>query len=757
MRPARRKALALSPTRKLNGVEIVTLAKHLAKSGFVFAVASQEKGKGPSDDLATIVFRGAAGRDVKPIFARLMGTAMGANKPAVVKKGGRNVVVVPMASGKDSWSWWAEQNDLVITLGKQTDEAVLEVIDGKRPNAVEHPLRADLARTEAGFNPVAVFFMDATAAPSGSEAAKGLAPLVAAGLTRVDYRWGFNDDALMSVTRLKAPKPRKGVLALFDQPTFDKGKLPPLPDGIDSFTVVSVDAVKALDTLLALAPTPDAKGKITEPIDTLKTKARIDLRKDLLSHLGPKVAVYIMPGTTPTRSAGEGEGRDAAAGAPAAGGGPFAGVLGGPAAMLGLGGSQPIPRLTLVAEIDKPVLVARTLDNLMVFVNRQLKEQAAEAAAEARAGEGDEPAAKTKGARRPSAASVQAPEFKLMPGAKETERIYVLNLPPGQSRRLPVGFRPTVRLGATQLVVSVTPDAARLALDAKPGAWTPSAELAPAFDQLPNPLMVLNVSDPRSTMPELLASLPATLQRGVNTAVALGQARATEGANGARRGGPRGPGNVAAGMPGPGGGYPGAAGGSSNTPGAIPGGSSSPYPGAGSSSSSSSSGGYPGAQPGPGGMPGAAGGDAASGATTLQFDIDPAKLPKADDLRAKLFPGSFAISADDQEVRIVSRQAFPNLVSPGSAIGIALALPAIQAAAHRRDQGRGGPGSRARRSSRARRCGHRPGSDDAPRGRARRPRHAGRQALSLTDPGRGSTRPGRALLRRLVGARGYPG
>ena len=33
------------------------------------------------------------------------------------------------------------------------------------------------------------------------------------GVKAVDYRWGFDDDSLMSVTRLIAPKPRKGLTA----------------------------------------------------------------------------------------------------------------------------------------------------------------------------------------------------------------------------------------------------------------------------------------------------------------------------------------------------------------------------------------------------------------------------------------------------------------------------------------------------------------------------------------------------------------
>ena len=101
----------------------------------------------------------------------------------------------------------------------------------------------------------------------------------------------------------------------------------------------------------------------------------------------------------------------------------------------------------------------------------------------------------------------------MMPSAAK-DKVYVLNFPAGETRTLPAGLRPTVRLSNKMLAVATSPDVARLATEAKPGAWTPPADLAPAFDQLPKAMTFLSVSDPRSTVPELLATLPATLQRG---------------------------------------------------------------------------------------------------------------------------------------------------------------------------------------------------------------------------------------------------
>ena len=66
----------------------------------------------------------------------------------------------------------------------------------------------------------------------------------------------------------------------------------------------------------------------------------------------------------------------------------------------------------------------------------------------------------------------------------------------------------------------------------------------------------------------------------------------------------------------------------------------------------------------------------------IQLKVDPAKLPKAEELKALMFPGTLAVVVDDTSIRLVSRGSFPNnrgRAGHGS-IGTALLLPAIQAA-----------------------------------------------------------------------------
>ncbi len=61
--------------------------------------------------------------------------------------------------------------------------------------------------------------------------------------------------------------------------------------------------------------------------------------------------------------------------------------------------------------------------------------------------------------------------------------------------------------------------------------------------------------------------------------------------------------------------------------------------------------------------------------------VDPNVLPRAEELRPLLFPGSLAIVSDRNGVRIVSRESFPSVSSPAvSGVLVGLLLPAVQSA-----------------------------------------------------------------------------
>ena len=83
------------------------------------------------------------------------------------------------------------------------------------------------------------------------------------GLKSIDLRWGFQDGALVTRLRVAAPVPRRGVLALLDQPAFGVETLPPLPANLTSLFVLSVDLAKTYDqieTLMKLVDPPVPHG-----------------------------------------------------------------------------------------------------------------------------------------------------------------------------------------------------------------------------------------------------------------------------------------------------------------------------------------------------------------------------------------------------------------------------------------------------------------------------------------------------------------
>jgi hypothetical protein len=78
------------------------------------------------------------------------------------------------------------------------------------------------------------------------------------------------------------------------------------------------------------------------------------------------------------------------------------------------------------------------------------------------------------------------------------------------------------------------------------------------------------------------------------------------------------------------------------------------------------------------GGPAGPGGNGSAGAANdamIVIKVDANKLPKAADLKAHLFPSTFSISVADQEIRFISRGAFPDLTMVIGAIPAAGMLP----------------------------------------------------------------------------------
>jgi hypothetical protein len=669
------KALAFVPSHTLSGAEMVTLVKHAFHSGWVLAINIDPKG--PEHTRGTLVLRGATAREFRPLSARLLGWVMGNGaKPQRAPKEGRQLVVVPatgsaQASGAfdHGWVWWAENDDLVVGLFSPISaDAIIATLDGKSPSAVEHPLVKDLAQADGKFQPICFGFAELANCPEApAKLAKQLGSIKQEwGIDRADLRWGFEGPALMTVARLTAPKPRKPGLAVFDGKTFEKNSLLPIPDGIDSFIELSVNPSQLLETIKMLAPDGAVQDQIEEITQSIHGSGQIDFQKDLLAHLGPKIVGYVTSGRSATTT-------DEPAESALSKGFSLA------AAVAALQSS--FPKLTLVAQVNHPDVFGNALDAAIIAINSELKAQAIEKATEERDA-ADKKSADGGGVRnnaaggrgaggtdrsksRRSLQQTPAPRFMLAPSTNDS-KTFTLQTPAGSPLKFgPSSFRPTFFFDSDYVAFGVSPDAARAAVAAvRRKDWKPSPVLEQSLERLPEKLTMLGVSDVGDGLSSLLASLPGTLQTLVNTSIAMSKGKAAGDAPG---GSATPAGNPAAAAAGAAGGRRGGRGGGAPMPG----------PAAAGQGATGRPGGLP-----SGGFgnppPGSPNNGSATNDSMVVLKVDADKLPKAGDLKAHLFPSTYAISSSDAEIRFTLREAFPNLSVPIGLAPMAGMIPGLQ-------------------------------------------------------------------------------
>lgn len=410
-------------------------------------------------------------------------------------------------------SWWFEGDDLVLVSAPSPDEpkpgpgaakpakpdaakpgprvdllaAVLDAIEGKRPDATAHPGRvAALAEGGdlAGFEADGLFFIEAPRGqmlgaladapglaglplpvpipgvvpkPAGADPAKALG---LDGITRVVGRWGFHGKGLLTAIRVEAPAPRKGLAGLLDGTTFHKDRLPPIPRGAGSIVVGALDPAGKLDAALALVKSiqPDAAKELDAALAAGEKAVRdatgIRPREDLLGRLRPSWCIYAAPG--------------------------------------GLSGTKPEEAApVIVLGIDDAAALGKTLDTLADRGNAYFR---------------------TLEGLAPGAADPPSLALERLPAP---ERGYRLTSPSGLVLWLRTS-EPTVALGKSSLVLAANPIQARAAVAAESGAgprWAPSGELAKSFECLPTDLAFLWVGNPHdSSWPEMLAGFPTIVQ-----------------------------------------------------------------------------------------------------------------------------------------------------------------------------------------------------------------------------------------------------
>jgi prepilin-type processing-associated H-X9-DG protein len=457
------KAFASAPgADRPKGAQAVKVLEAILQNGFAVGLLA----KPPEQPRALVVIRNGARGEIRAMLDALLATSK-AGGPKDQSRRGRT-----LHQTRDL-VWWVEKTDVVlINAPVEFSDKVFDALEGKIKNAVQHPIRVELTKRENGIEPVLIAFADPTKLPGLPPDAKAMG---LDGVKRLDFRWGFQNEALVSNLRVIAPKPRKGVLALFDQPTFGKAKLPPLPASLTGFMALSIDADQAYDQILAVrrAAAPQAPDDAAALDRKFRDLTGLRLREDVLARLGPQIGVYL---------------RSSGGVAPA-----------GPAMQL--------PEVTIVAQIDDANAFGKTLDTLAASVNKQLK---------AAPGQGPKPQVVKLAGGRPG---------------------YFFDLPPG-STPIP-GVAPTFLIAKGYFIASSTKDGAEQAASAvaRPAErWAATGPFQTTLDRLPPKMVLLNVSDPRATFPAQITGLPnmlALLEQSI------GRARQTPGAAGqpARDGG----------------------------------------------------------------------------------------------------------------------------------------------------------------------------------------------------------------------------
>jgi prepilin-type processing-associated H-X9-DG protein len=439
---------SVPPERRIDSDEYLKLLKHCARHGLAVAVF----GKDTREVRWVLAVRNGNRDELTRLLAAAW--AAGPDGPPTVRKAGRTLRML----GPEAF-WWNVGDDLLLA-GRTAAEEVLAVTDGTQPSAVDHPIRKTLAGKERGIEPASFAFVDFAALPP-------LPPDAArhgfSGIKRIEMQWGFQGEAMVTAVRVVAPSPRRGVLALLDQPTFDLRSLPPIPAGQHAFATASVDLAKTYDRLVELnkSSEPNAENPFEALDNAVRGALGLNLREDLLRPLGPGLAIY------------------ATEAGPQAAGNPLAAMV------------LPYTGMTLSLQVRDHAAIARRFEGLIKSINRLIA------------------------TRQPAAAGgAEPPEFRRRTGPVDE---YVLEFPPGSVPAGPLAmFSPTIALDKEQLVIAGTSAAAEKALSLT-GApadrrWAPTEKYLPMSERVPVQLVVLNVADPRDALPAMVDNLPAIVQ-----------------------------------------------------------------------------------------------------------------------------------------------------------------------------------------------------------------------------------------------------
>ena len=291
--------------------------KKLYEAGFSVSI-SDGPVNGPPTPLATVVLHDAAGSD--ELMLPLLQLAGIRDEPQAKNVAGRDVLslLIPGSPGFEL-AWWSEAQHLVLAVGPAAAEQVIGIADGQSPNVttstryqkyrdpnVDFEVAAagwfDFGVLRSRFGQMPLPVPDVPQPPTLNDFAVALG---IDNLGAIGGQVGYRGTATIAKTFVEAPLPRRGLLALLDQPLFTLEELPALPQNASVFAAFSLDAATAWDTVLkstrdtlALLP-PEMGQEFEDGLRMLPLFLGFDLRNDLFAPLGDVHCFYGDPAGGP--------------------------------------------------------------------------------------------------------------------------------------------------------------------------------------------------------------------------------------------------------------------------------------------------------------------------------------------------------------------------------------------------------------------------------------------------------------------------
>jgi len=294
--------------------KLVELGKHALDRGLSLSVVVQPPAGGPPTASATVVLN--QGAPFRALVEDQLREAL-AHEPEFrvepYSDGGKPAGITvsredgPMGA---TFTLFEKSGHLVLNVamtsgGKSAARDVsFQALNGQGKNVSSHPLYKDGAAERnfvqngigwLDFKPLKAMFGGMPLPPTRTGAQLSVDDMLGIigldTLEAVVTRSGFKDRATWTEASIIAPGPRKGLMALIDQPTFTIADLPPFPKQPLTILASSVDAGAVYDVAVGIFKAisekvePEAVGQFDQNLAQIEAQIGFSIRNDLLAPL----------------------------------------------------------------------------------------------------------------------------------------------------------------------------------------------------------------------------------------------------------------------------------------------------------------------------------------------------------------------------------------------------------------------------------------------------------------------------------------